>query len=73
MKVLCPHASKCWKGGGSYKCAYNPPFCEKPLIPKQPEKVKEPEHEPIEKKAGNLEATKQPMVQKASKQSGEAG
>ena len=67
MKPLCPHASKCWKGGGSYKCAYNPPFCEKPLIPK------EPEHEPIEKKAGNLEATKQPLVQKASKQSGEAG
>jgi len=33
----------------------------KPLIPK------EPEHEPIKKKAGNLEATKQPMVQKASK------
>jgi len=39
MKPLCPHASKCWKGGGSYKCAYNPPFCEKPLIPKE-EKTK---------------------------------
>lgn len=38
-KPICPHDSKCWKGGGSY--AYNPPFCEKPLIPKQPEKAKE--------------------------------
>ena len=39
-KPLCPHASKCWKGGGSYKCAYNPPFCEKPLIPKEKTKGK---------------------------------
>lgn len=30
----CPHAKNCWKGGGSYKCKYNPPFCKKPLIPK---------------------------------------
>jgi len=30
----CPHAKNCWKGGGSYKCKYNPPFCKKPLFPK---------------------------------------
>ena len=35
-KTLCPHASRCWKGGGSYKCVYTPPFCDKPLIPKEP-------------------------------------
>ena len=30
----CPHAKNCWKGGGSYKCVMNPPFCKKPLFPK---------------------------------------
>lgn len=30
----CPHAKNCWKGGGSYKCATTPPFCKKPLFPK---------------------------------------
>jgi len=30
----CPHAKNCWRGGGSYKCKYNPPFCKKPLFPK---------------------------------------
>lgn len=40
-KVICPHAKKCWKGGGSYRCAYNPPFCEKPLIPKETKKGKD--------------------------------
>ena len=40
---LCPHASKCWKGGGSYKCVYTQPFCDKPLIPKEPETAKENE------------------------------
>lgn len=30
----CPHAKNCWKGGGSYKCATTPPFCKKPLLPK---------------------------------------
>lgn len=30
----CPHAKNCWKGGGSYKCKHNPPFCKKPLFPK---------------------------------------
>jgi hypothetical protein len=40
------------------------PFCDKPLIPK------EPGYEPIKKKTGNLETAKQPLVQKASKQSG---
>lgn len=30
----CPHSKNCWKGGGSYKCKYNQPFCKKPLFPK---------------------------------------
>ena len=30
----CPHAKNCWRGGGSYKCATTPPFCKKPLFPK---------------------------------------
>jgi len=30
----CPHAKNCWKGGGSYKCVTTPPFCKKPLFPK---------------------------------------
>lgn len=30
----CPHAKNCWKGGGSYKCVITPPFCKKPLFPK---------------------------------------
>ena len=48
----CPHAKNCWKGGGSYDCATTPPFCKKPLFPKDsndwqklelPRMVKEPE------------------------------
>ena len=43
--TLCPFASRCWMGGGSYACVKIPPFCNEPLIPK--ERDVEPECEPF--------------------------
>ena len=42
-EIKCPHAKNCWMGGGSYDCAYDPPFCEEPELPrlnKEPEENK---------------------------------
>ena len=55
----CPHADNCWKGGGSYRCMYNPPFCKKPLLPKnnndwQKLELPRPRKEAEENKGGDF-------------------
>jgi len=54
-----PHAKNCWKGGGSYKCVTSPPFCKKPLFPKNSDDWKKLElprmaKEPEENKGGDF-------------------
>lgn len=55
----CPHAKNCWRGGGSYKCTTSPPFCKKPLLPKNSDDWKKLElprmgKEPEENKGGDF-------------------
>ena len=55
----CPHAKNCWRGGGSYKCVTTPPFCKKPLLPKNSDdwqKLELPRmgKEPEENKGGDF-------------------
>ena len=55
----CPHAKNCWKGGGSYKCVTSPPFCKKPLLPKNSDDWKKLElprlnKEPEDNKGGDF-------------------
>ena len=53
----CPHAKNCWKGGGSYKCVYAPPFCKKPLFPKNNDDwqhVESPRLQKEENKGGDI-------------------
>ena len=50
----CPHAKNCWMGGGSYKCATNPPFCKKPLLPKNSDDWKKLELPRMGNKCGDF-------------------
>ena len=58
-EIKCPHAKNCWMGGGSYNCAYDPPFCETPALPKNSDDWQKPElprlnKEPEENNGGDF-------------------
>ena len=53
-EIKCPHAKNCWMGGGSYDCAYDPPFCEEPLLPKNSDDWKKLELPRMGNKCGDF-------------------
>ena len=53
-EIKCPHAKNCWMGGGSYDCAYDPPFCKTPLLPKNSDDWQKPELPRMGNKCGDF-------------------